>query len=226
MIASVDGRIVVDNWNVSRKGFDEYERTGSLHRADAWMCGRITMESLASKSRRPSKRTKQSIPKTDFVANRESKSYAIAIDPSGKINWASNQIDSDHIIAVLTERVSSDYLAFLQSKKVSYLFGGKAGIDLDKVLEKLTKEFEIKKLLLEGGGKINGAMLGAGLIDELSFLVAPVADGSVGAPTLFDVEAPSWKTCQLELLSTRKVGGGVLWLRYKVHPSKMKSRDA
>jgi 2,5-diamino-6-(ribosylamino)-4(3H)-pyrimidinone 5'-phosphate reductase len=184
------------------------------------------MESLASKSRRPSKRTKQSIPKTDFVANRESKSYAIAIDPSGKINWASNQIDSDHIIAVLTERVSSDYLAFLQSKKVSYLFGGKAGIDLDKVLEKLTKEFEIKKLLLEGGGKINGAMLGAGLIDELSFLVAPVADGSVGAPTLFDVEAPSWKTCQLELLSTRKVGGGVLWLRYKVHPSKMKSRDA
>ena len=110
------------------------------------------------------------------------KSYAVAIDPSGKINWGSNHIDSDHIIAVLTERVSSGYLAFLQSKEVSYLFGGKAGIDLGKVLEKLAKDFKIKKLLLEGGGKINGAMLRAGLIDELSLLVAPVADGSIGAP--------------------------------------------
>jgi 2,5-diamino-6-(ribosylamino)-4(3H)-pyrimidinone 5'-phosphate reductase len=106
---------------------------------------------------------KQSLPKTDFIATRESKSYAIAIDPSGKINWKSNHIDSDHIIAVLTEQVTSDYLAFLQSKKVSYLFGGKAKIDLGKVLEKLTKEFKIKKLLLEGGGKINGAMLPAHL---------------------------------------------------------------
>ena len=113
---------------------------------------------------------KQSLPKTDFIATRESKSYAIAIDPSGKINWKSNHINSDHIIAVLTEQVSSDYLAFLQSNKVSYLFGGKAKIDLGKVLEKLTKEFKIKKLLLEGGGKINGAMLPAHLGDVVRHL--------------------------------------------------------
>jgi hypothetical protein len=66
------------------------------------------------------------------------------------------------------------------------------------------KEFKIKKLLLEGGGKINGAMLGAGLIDGLSLLVAPVADGSMGTPTLFDLETPR-RTPKLELLSTRKV---------------------
>jgi 2,5-diamino-6-(ribosylamino)-4(3H)-pyrimidinone 5'-phosphate reductase len=153
MIASVDGRIVMDNWDVSPEGLDEYERTGSIHRADAWMCGRITMESFASKSRRSAKVAKQALPKTDFIATRETKSYAIAIDPSGKINWKSNHIDSDHIIAVLTEEVSPDYLAFLESKKVSYLFGGKAEIDLGTVLEKLMEEFKIKKLLLQGGGR-------------------------------------------------------------------------
>ena len=33
-------------------------------------------------------------------------------------------------------------------------------------------------------------MLRAGLIDELSVLVVPVADGSAGTPTLFDVDDP------------------------------------
>jgi len=222
MIASVDGRIVLDQWDVAQEALGEYERTGAMHRADAWMCGRVTMESFASKSKRPLKTAKQPIPKTDFIANRESKSYVIAIDPAAKINWRSNHLDSDHLITVLTEQVSSDYLAFLQAKKISYLFGGTEKIDLGKVLEKLSKEFKIKKLLLEGGGKINGAMLSADLIDEVSLLLAPVADGSLGTPTLFDVQAPGWKARKLELVSTRKVGGGVLWLRYKVHPAKVK----
>ncbi len=65
------------------------------------------------------------------------------------------------MITVLTEAVLDDYLAFLQSKGVSYLFGGKTDLNLKSVLEKLRKEFGIKKLLLEGGGKINGSFLAA-----------------------------------------------------------------
>ena len=84
------------------------------------------------------------------------------------------------MITVLTEQVSDDYLAFLQSKGVSYLFGGKTDLDWERVLEKLRKEFGIRKLLLEGGGKINGSFLAANLIDELSVLVAPIADGAIG----------------------------------------------
>ena len=63
------------------------------------------------------------------------------------------------------------------------MFGGKATIDLKSVLTKLRKHFGIEKLLLEGGGKINGSFLAADLIDELSVLIAPVADGTIGAPT-------------------------------------------
>lgn len=222
MITSVDGRIVTDRWDVSPEGLDEYDRTGSTHRADAWMCGRITMESFASKSKLSLKPAEKAIPKTDFIATRQGKSYAIAIDPSGKINWKSSHLDSDHIITVLTEEVSSDYLAFLQAKQVSYLFGGKSKIALGEVLKKLSKEFGIKKILLEGGGKVNGAMLAEGLIDELSLLIAPVADGSEGTSALFDLEKPRGKTPKLELLSARKIAGGVLWLRYKVLSAKRK----
>jgi hypothetical protein len=34
--------------------------------------------------------------------------------------------------------------------------------------------------------EIDGSFLAAGVIDELSLLFAPVADGSIGTPSLFD----------------------------------------
>jgi riboflavin biosynthesis pyrimidine reductase len=126
------------------------------------------------------------IPRTDFVAREDAPSYAIAIDPTGKLRWESGSIDGDHAVTVLTERVPDRYLAFLRARGVSYLFGGRDRIDVPSVLRKLRTRFGIRRLLLEGGGKINGSFLAADAIDEVSVLIAPVADGAVGTPTLFD----------------------------------------
>lgn len=130
------------------------------------------MEPYARKARVHARKVRQPIPRMDFIATRDADSYAIALDASGKLRWKSNSIDDEHVITILTERVSEDYLAFLQSKGVSYVFGGKSDVNLKTVLEKLRKEFGIKKLLLEGGGKINGSLLAADLIDEMSILLA------------------------------------------------------
>ena len=99
---------------------------------------------------------------------------------------------------------------------ISYIFGGEKELDLKGVLEKLRKRFGIRRLLLEGGGGINGSMLRAGLIDELSILVVPVADGSTGTPTLFDVGASPASAAKLTLMSAKKLKGSVVWLRYRV----------
>lgn len=215
MVPSVDGRIVTSGWKLPPRVLAEYERTARTFNAQAWMIGRISMEPYAGKARVPARKSAQPIPRTDFIARRDAESYAIALDPSGKLTWKSGSIDEEHVIAVLTEQVSDDYLAFLQSKGVSYLFGGKAELDLRRVLEKLRKEFGIKKLLLEGGGKINGSFLAEDLIDELSVLVAPIADGSIGTPSLFDARAGKGPTRHLKLVSFEKRTGDLLWLRYK-----------
>ena len=166
--------------------FTEYERTGGTFDADAWMIGRVSMEPYAGKARMPERAATKPVPRTDFVADPDARFFAIALDPSGKLAWRSSSIDGDHVVTVLSERVSDVYLAFLRSKGVSYLFGGKAEVNLKLVLGKLRRLFDIRTLLLEGGGKINGSFLDANLIDELSVLVAPIADGSVGTPSLFD----------------------------------------
>jgi riboflavin biosynthesis pyrimidine reductase len=213
MLPSIDGRIVLRDWKVA--GLTrEYETTAATFGADGWIIGRISMEPYAGKARVPARRNGAPVPRKDFVAKHDATSYAIAIDPSGKLRWDQSDIDGEHVITVLTESVSDDYLAFLQSKGVSYLFGGKSRIDVAKVLRKLRKSFGIKTLLLEGGGKINGSFLAADLIDELSVLVAPVADGSIGTPSLFDVASRRSPARSLKLLSIEKRSGGIVWLRY------------
>lgn len=216
MTPSIDGKIVASNWPSLRIASAEYERTAETLDADAWIIGRISMEPYAGKSRVPRRTAKRRIPRKDFIADSDPQSYAIAIDPSGKLTWASNDIDDEHVITVLSERVSDDYLAFLQSRGVSYVFGGRVTIDLRRVLAKLRTAFGIRRLLLEGGGKINGSFLAAGLIDELSILIAPVADGSIGTPTLFDARVGKGLAQKLRLMSVARLKGDLVWLRYRV----------
>jgi riboflavin biosynthesis pyrimidine reductase len=213
---SIDGRIVTSNWDVSKTLGAEYERTAETFDADAWIIGRISMEPYAGKGTIPRRKSREPIARTDFIAPHDADAFAIAIDPSGKLRWTSSDIDGEHVITILTEEVSDNYLAFLQEKGVSYLFGGRSQIDLTKVLPKLARSFGIRTLLLEGGGKINGSFLDADLIDELSILIAPVADGSSGTPALFDSNRKKGPARALKLIWSEKRRGGIVWLRYKI----------
>ncbi|WP_075883937.1 dihydrofolate reductase family protein [Candidatus Protochlamydia sp. W-9] len=225
MISSIDGRITTKG--CPQSFYTEYQSMEVFHNVDAWMCGRISMEAFANKPAYSKKNISTAMPKVDFIAPLVNKpyAYAVAIDPSGKLVWETNTLyDNEHIISVLTEEVPDDYLAFLQSKNISYIFCGKTKIDLGKVLEKLAAKFKIKKLMLEGGGKINGSMLRAGLIDELSILVAPVVDGTIGTPTIFDADETNEPALKLKLLATQKLKEDILWLSYAIIPNEGNKR--
>jgi 2,5-diamino-6-(ribosylamino)-4(3H)-pyrimidinone 5'-phosphate reductase len=216
MVPSVDGRIVTERWRLPSAVYAEYERTARTFKADAWIIGRVSMEPYAGKARVPTRKPSKPIGRTDFIARREAASYAVAVDPSGKLRWQSSSIDGEHVITVLTERVTDAYLAFLRTKGVSYIFGGRRDVNLRRVLEKLRSSFGIERLLLEGGGKINGSFLAANLIDQLSVLVAPIADGGIGTPTLFDSEWGQGPGRHLSLHSIKRCASDLIWLRYKV----------
>lgn len=216
MTPSVDGRIVTQRWPLRRGALGEYERTAATFQADAWIIGRVSMAPYAGDARVPAHRGGARLSRSDHVARRDARSYAIAIDPGGKLRWESSSIDEEHVITVLTERVPDRYLAFLRSKGVSYVFGGRTSIDLRAVLRKLRRRFGIRTLLLEGGGRINGSFLAADLIDELSLLLAPVADGSVGTPSLFDMAGGGGPMRPLKLISAEPRPGSLLWVRYRV----------
>ena len=93
------------------------------------------------------------------------------------LRFRESEVDGDHVVLLVTDRVSDDYLAHLQKTGVSYLFCGKQEVNLHVALRKLGSAFRLRKLMLQGGGKFNGAMLKAGLVDEISQITVPVVDG-------------------------------------------------
>jgi len=223
MMATVDGRIVVDRWPLSPEGRREYERVHASYDPDGWICGRVTMEPFAGGVRPEDEVAREhagGAPREDWAAPGEHDSFAFAIDPRGRLAWESGEIDGDHVVAILSERVSDEYLAFLRERGVSYLLAGAEDVDLPLAMEKIAARFGVRTLLLEGGGKINGGMLRAGLIDEVSLLLVPVADGRMGMAALFDVDADGAAPRRLALESVERRADDVLWLRYRVEPGE------
>lgn len=219
MMTSLDGRILTDGWPLSAEGRRQYELVHESYEPDAWLCGRVTMEQHFAQGTRPEAevaREHRGPGREDFVAPGKHESFAFALDSHGRLAWETNDIDGDHVVAILSERVSDEYLSFLRERGVSYLLAGARDVDLPLALEKIGAKFGVRTLMLEGGGKINGSMLRAGLIDEVSVLLTPVADGRMGTPALFDVEGEGVTPRRLTLDSVEKRVDGVIWLRYKV----------
>ena len=218
MMASVDGRIISDGWPLPEAERGEYERVHESYEADGWLVGRVTMERhFAAGARSDAELAGEHLggAREDFVAPGDHESFAFAVDPHGRLVWESGDLDGDHLVALLTERVSDEYLAFLRDRGVSYLLAGREDMDLPLALEKIAARLGVRTLMLEGGGGINGSMLRAGLVDEVSLLVAPVADGRVGTPGLFDVGGDATPV-RLALQAAERRAGDLLWLRYRV----------
>ena len=216
MLSSIDGRI---DGAVLRRVIPGglYESTGARLRGDAWVCGRTTMELHFAEKRRFRSRSRSRAGSRSVHVARRSASYAVSIDTLGKLRWSSGDIDGDHLICVVSQRAPGDYLTYLRDRGISYVVTGRTSVDLASAVRLLARHFGIRRLLLEGGGNINGGFLQAHLVDEVSLLLAPGIDGRREAPTVFDGVNPSLTNAvRLTLMSVKKQKNGTLWIRYKV----------
>lgn len=213
MMCSVDGKILSKNWAGTKAGKNStglYEKIHKKQNSEAWMCGRVTMERDFADGLYAHKGPKAKELK-DFIADSGAESFAIVIDAKGKLAWKENHIDGDHLIEVLTEQVSQNYVEYLRGLGISYIFAGADEMDLKLALQKIKKYFPVKTLMLEGGGHLNGEMLKAGLVNELSLLLLPLADGSTST-TVFE----SGAVTDMKLKKVKELAGGVLWLSYSI----------
>ncbi len=83
-------------------------------------------------------------------------------------------------------------------------------------MEILADEFNINRLAIVGGGKINGGFLEAGLVGEISILIGAGADGRTGQPSLFDSRPKNSNPIALQLKDVESYEDGAVWLRYLV----------
>jgi riboflavin biosynthesis pyrimidine reductase len=220
MVASVDGRILHSRWRPqTREGGDLFERLHDTLGGEAWLVGRVTGQEFA-RGQAYEARADRTYPREPWLPRRDAQAYAVVLDAQGKIAWGRADIGGDPIVAVLSEQVADAYLAGLRRDGVSYFFAGKRELDLKAALEFLNRELGVQRLLLEGGGHVNGEFLRAGLIDEISLAICPAVDGARGAPSVFDsaeqaedLRAP---LAAMSLESCEVLERGAVWLRYRL----------
>ena len=120
-----------------------------------------------------------------FVADRSSVRLFVVADPDANILYEYSDVRGDSIATILSTTAPETYLKYLRDRNVSYLFAIHNGKDLRAAMQTLAETFDVKSFFLQGGGIIDGALLQAGLIDELSFVVYPGIDGSADSTSIF-----------------------------------------
>lgn len=221
MTTSLDGKVTGKFLYTPEceKATDYYYQIHRDYKADAFACGRVTMEGSFTGCWYPDlSELEPSFSPMDYLVDDIGDFFAVAFDPHGRLGWKSSRIidadgdpgyDGAKIIEVLTHQVSGRYLTYLQTMGIPYVFAGDTEIDIDEALFKLKAYFGISKLLLEGGSILNGAFQRAGVIDELSMVVSPIVADTEDKPLFLDSNLENYA------LEDVRYQNGALWLNYR-----------
>jgi riboflavin biosynthesis pyrimidine reductase len=223
-MSTLDGKIAAgkEGFDILGDYQDVYDITHNRLKSNAWMCGRVTMEMFAEDVNTPLSSNGNTVDNSDFKATYSIEKFAVSVDTKGLLRWEKNFIPFEeadgeyHIITAVTNQTPKDYLAYLKEKNISYVLAGETDLDLSLLLSKLKDMFNIETLLLEGGGIINGAMLEAGCIDEISLLLCPQVLNYSPAPSLFERKSAELLSVEhFDLVTIDKMDRGSVWMRYK-----------
>jgi riboflavin biosynthesis pyrimidine reductase len=222
MLISLDGRIHPSRWTESPDGDRKvwssvYEKVHETLAADAWLVGRVTMAEMSKAEAHPPDGPFD-VTRPHHFARRDADSYAIAFDRSGKLHFTKPDVGGDHVVVLLGPGVPDSHLAELAKDGVSYVVAADEAMDARPLLELLGRELGIERLLVEGGGNVNGSMMAAGVVDEISLLVAPAIDGALRITGVFEVPDARGLAgkARLRLTSSETLEHGLVHLRYAV----------
>lgn len=186
--------------------------------------GRITTDDNTTHYHKPELNEQADlVPEGDFIAEPNASMYYVSIDPSGKLGWKQNYVDygnrKSHVIEVLTEKASNAYKDFLRRFNISYIIAGREALDYEILLHKLATVFNMKKVMIGGGGTLNWAFLQNGYVDEVSIVMAPIADGNPAMQSLFMAREPLSvvQPTSFTLIEVKELKDSTVWLRYKTN---------
>lgn len=134
----------------------------------------------------------------------------VIVSGSGSVNPRAEifQHRFSPIIVLTSKRAPATALKQLRSVADEVKVTGSDEMDFVEALRWLGTEWNVKRLLCEGGGELNDALFRAGLVDELHLTICPRVIGGRQAPTIADGLgfAKLADAFHLRLASTKRIG--------------------
>jgi 2,5-diamino-6-(ribosylamino)-4(3H)-pyrimidinone 5'-phosphate reductase len=147
--------------------------------------------------------------------------WLVVVDSGGRIRWVYKEFPGEvwsgwHILVLVSTETPAEYLAYLQHEQIPYLVAGTGRVNLAAALEKLSNQLGIQTLVVTGGGRLNGALLRAGLIDEVEIEFLPALIGGSRTPALFTAPdlLPDEEPLPLQLCDCKSSADGKVRLHY------------
>jgi len=208
MAITADGKIATTNRAVSSFGSqrDQEHLLELRATADAVMCGARTVESdVVTLGPGPARFRRRRLRHRLAEYN-----LRVLVSGSGTIRPTSRifQYRFSPLLLLTTARAGSSRLHRLSRVFDEIKICGERELDFAQALAWLRSRWNVRRLLCEGGGELNSALLRAGLVDELHLTVCPKIFGGRDAPTIaqgHDLEHLA-EAVPLRLKSSQRVG--------------------
>lgn len=235
ILSALDGKITGPFMErpSARAAGGQYGRIRLEYNGDAWLYGTVTTKEFTGCRPPILDEAEDNAFEKDFVAKRDAEIYYVSVDPLGEIGWESGEFKragnpDAHVIEILTEKTPAAYRAYLQKRGVSYITAGAERLGCQTACEKLYRLFAVKTMLICGGGAVNWTFLQEGVVDEISLLLAPAADGSPDSPAVFQ-QSPLLKESrpiEFHLKDMRRLQKDAVHLIYTVERQDRKTEGS
>lgn len=162
----------------------------------------------------------------DFLPYRSPRWFAV-VDARGRVAWAHKGDEEKSLVVIASRRTPLPYLARLRRERIPYLLAGTHRVDLICALAKIRAELGAECLVSEAGGGLNGALLRAGLVDELHIITVPALIGGLGTPSIMDGPplGPGSLPDRLRTKAVHVGSHGTIWAHYEVVPRQQAGRE-
>ncbi|MCM1193901.1 MAG: dihydrofolate reductase family protein [Acetatifactor muris] len=232
ILSAVNGKISGDFFRVPELApiSAAYGKIRAEYQSVATLCGAVTAaEIYRCRVEAGGTEAFQIFPRERWIAGHSEDHYNVVVDMEGNLQWENGTIrrpgqPEAHAVVILSESVSDTHLQHLRNAGVSYLFAGKEQFDVELAVCELKRAFGIDTLMVIGGGVVDWTFLQAGLIDELSLVICPAADGQTDTASVFDCYRHLARTVPVafSLIDVQKLPGDGIWVRYS--PKNVKER--
>jgi 2,5-diamino-6-(ribosylamino)-4(3H)-pyrimidinone 5'-phosphate reductase len=154
---------------------------------------------------------------TDFLPYRSPK-WFVVVDGRGRVAWTHKGDEETSLLVIVSRGTPLPYLAYLRRERIPYLVAGAHQVDLESALTKIRMLLGGECVVSEAGGGLNGALLRAGLVDELHIITIPALIGGLGTPSIMDGPPlePGSLPARLRTIDVQVGVDGTIWASYAV----------